>query len=170
MRLHLTTALLLVLMPPQAMADEPPKEEHILGWVEWARLMPDDVRIKAKLDTGATTSSLNALDQETFERDGEEWIAFDILDPEDEDRRIRLEREITRHVRIVRHSGDHQRRPVVEMELCLGGRRLREEVNLVDRTELTYQLLVGRNHMEDAILVDPGETFVGDTPCPSSSH
>ncbi|MFP4244705.1 MAG: RimK/LysX family protein, partial [Ectothiorhodospira sp.] len=72
--------------------------------------------------------------------------------------------------RIVRHSGDHQRRPVVEMELCLGGLRLRDEVSLVDRTELTYQLLVGRNHMEGAILVDPGETFVGDTPCPSSSH
>lgn len=168
MRFPFPAVLLLLLLPlAPAMADPPAREMHILGWVEWIRLMPEDLRIKAKLDTGATTSSLNALNQKIFERDGEEWIAFDILDPDDEDRHIRLEREITRYVRIVRHSGDHQRRPVVEVDLCLGGVQRREEVSLVDRTELNYQLLVGRNHMEGAILVDPGETFLGEARCPS---
>jgi hypothetical protein len=130
--------------------------QSIHGWEEEVVLMPEGIRLKAKMDTGATSSSLNALNKEIFQRDGDEWIAFDIIDPEDEDNKVRLERKIVRHVRIIRHDGNHQRRPVVSMELCLGRHRRDADVSLVDRTELSYQVLVGRNHMKDIIVVDSG--------------
>lgn len=167
------TALAGALLMPMAGADddkdapdsEAPEPMRILGYVEDVTLIPEGIVLKAKMDTGATTSSLNALNKETFERDGKEWIAFDIIDPDDEDNRIRLEREITRHVRIIRHSGDHQRRPVVEVGLCMGDVYRKEEVSLIDRTALSYQLLVGRNHMAGAILLDSRDKFLQAPDC-----
>jgi hypothetical protein len=131
-------------------------ELSIHGWIEEVVIQPEGIRLKAKLDTGATTSSLNALNKETFKRDGDEWIAFDIINPEDENDKVRLERKIVRYVRIIRHDGERQRRPVVSMELCLGAHRRDADISLIDRTELSYQVLVGRNHMEGIILVDSG--------------
>lgn len=173
MKWLLIAALLGALLTPMASADddeepplpEAPEQMRILGWLENVALMPEGIVLKAKMDTGATTSSLNALNKETFERDGKEWIAFDIIDPDDKTNKIRLEREITRHVRIIRHSGNHQRRPVIEMGLCMGDVYRKKEISLIDRTELSYQLLVGRNHMAGAVLVDPKERYLQAPDC-----
>ncbi|TVP89569.1 MAG: hypothetical protein EA347_03990 [Thioalkalivibrio sp.] len=137
----------------------------IHGWVERIEILPEGISLKAKMDTGATTSSLNALNKERFERDGERWIAFDIIDPEDADNTVRVERPITRHVRIVRHDGEFQRRPVVAIALCIGPHYREEEMSLIDRTQLNYQALVGRNHMNGIILVDSSETFLHRPRC-----
>jgi hypothetical protein len=133
------------------------REQSIHGWVEEVLLKPENIRLTAKMDTGATTSSLNALNKEIFERDGEEWIAFDIVNPEDENDTKRLERRIVRYVRIIRHEGEHQRRPVVSMGICMGEHYREADVSLIDRTELTHQALIGRNHMKGIILVDSGQ-------------
>ncbi|OOG28620.1 hypothetical protein B1C78_01830 [Thioalkalivibrio denitrificans] len=145
--------------------DDKASAQSIHGYAEEVIIRPEGIRLKARLDTGATSSSLNALNKETFERDDEEWIAFDIIDPEDEDKKIRLERKIVRHARIIRHDGNHQRRPVVSMELCLGEHRREADVSLIDRTALTYQMLIGRNHMKDIILVDSGQTNIQPPRC-----
>ncbi len=145
------------------------EEDHVRtihGWVERIEILPEGISLKAKLDTGATTSSLNALNRERFERNGERWIAFDIIDPEDADNSVRLERPITRNVRILQHDGGFQRRPVVSIGLCIGPHYREEEVSLVDRTHLNYQALVGRNHLGGIILVDSAETFLHSPGCP----
>jgi hypothetical protein len=161
-------ALLLFLIPVQAPADTAqgrPTRQQIMGWVERVEIFPEGIQLKAKMDTGATISSLNALNKKIFERDGREWIAFDIIDPEDEQNTIRIEREIIRYVRIVRHDGNHQRRPVVRIGLCMGEVYREAEVSLIDRTQLTYQALVGRNHMQGAILVDSSRTCTQPPAC-----
>ncbi len=137
----------------------------IHGWVERIEILPEGISLKAKLDTGATTSSLNALNKARFERDGEQWIAFDIIDPENADNTVRVERPITRNVRIVRHDGGFQRRPVVSIGLCIGPHYRDAEMSLIDRTHLNYQALVGRNHMNGIILVDSAETFLHSPRC-----
>lgn len=166
MPLFRAAALLLSLLiaTPHLAANEP-ETRSIFGWVERIEILPEGIPLKAKMDTGATTSSLNALNKEYFRRDGKRWVAFDIIDPENPDNTVRLERRITRYVRILRHDGDHQRRPVVTVGLCMGDIYREEEMNLVDRTELNYQALVGRNHMEGIILVDPAETFMRPPRC-----
>jgi len=141
------------------------RQQSIHGWVETVILKPDNIELNAKMDTGATTSSLNALNKEIFERDGEEWIAFDIINPKDEDDTKRLERKITRYVRIIRHDGNHQRRPVVNMAICMGEHLREEEVSLIDRTELTYQVLIGRNHMAGIILLDSEHKYLQPPRC-----
>ncbi|AHE97311.1 hypothetical protein THITH_02405 [Thioalkalivibrio paradoxus ARh 1] len=160
----LSAVLLPALMATAAVAKEP-ETRTIHGWVERIQILPEGIPLKTKMDTGATTSSLNALNKEKFERDGERWIAFDIIDPEDPDGKVRIERRITRFVRIIRHDGEHQRRPVVSVGLCMGTHYREEEMSLIDRTELNYQALVGRNHMKGIILVDPAATFIQPPRC-----
>jgi hypothetical protein len=154
----------LLIATPHLAADEP-DTRSIFGWVERIEILPEGIPLKAKMDTGATTSSLNALNKEYFRRDGKRWVAFDIIDPQNPDNSVRLERRITRYVRIIRHDGDRQRRPVVTIALCMGDIYREEEMNLVDRTELNYQALVGRNHMAGVIVVDPAETFMQRPRC-----
>lgn len=142
---------------------------EIAGYVEKVQIAGTDLVFDARLDSGATTSSLNALDIERFERDGKDWVRFDVVDPKDKEKRIALEYPVKRNVRIVRHDGNHQNRPVIQLPLCIGSHERLEDVSLVDRSELTYQLLVGRNHMRGAILIDSGKRFMHEPRCPSAS-
>ncbi len=50
----------------------------VFGWVEWAYIEPLHIHVKAKLDSGAKTSSLSAVDMERFTRDGDAWIRFHV--------------------------------------------------------------------------------------------
>lgn len=141
------------------------KELSIAGYVENVTIYPENLTFESRMDTGATTSSLNALNQKRFERDGKEWIRFDVVDPDNDKKKITLEREIVRNVRIIRHDGNHQRRPVVKMGFCIGDKYREGDVSLQDRSELTYQLLVGRNHMKNSVLVDSGHKHLLDPRC-----
>lgn len=62
---------LLLIAPVMAEEDKP-----VFGWVEKSTLEPWGVEVKAKLDSGALTSSMDARDIETFDKDGEEWVRF----------------------------------------------------------------------------------------------
>jgi len=161
----LTMLLGLAVQTQSAAAHESGASLAILGVVENVLIVEEGVALEARMDTGATSSSLNALNKERFERDGEDWIRFEIIDPEDEDARITLERPIERIVRIRRHSGDSQERPVVRMEFCIGDQLLTADTSLIDRTALTYQALIGRSHMAGHILVDSGEEHLRAPNC-----
>lgn len=161
----LPVALLLGLLSTGGAQAGDPDVRTIHGWVERIEILPEGVSLKARMDTGATISSLNALNKEYFRRDGKRWIVFDIIDPEDPENFVRIERPIIRHIRIVSHDGDFQRRPVVSIGFCIGPHYREEEVSLTDRSQLIYQVLVGRNHMRGIILVDSAETFLHRPNC-----
>lgn len=160
--------LALVFTSSMAYADEPrddePRDLDIFGWVEWVELLDGNIRMKAKLDTGAATSSLDATDIERFRKDGKRWVRFTVTDPESEEQLV-LEKRLVRNVRIVRHGDEYQRRPVVKMDMCLGDRLQEVEVNLIDRRNFIYPLLLGRSALEEAALVDSGSTFQFSPAC-----
>ena len=137
---------------------------EILGWVENVRLMDPDIKLKAKLDTGAETSSLDVDIVKKFRMDDKRWVRFRVLDRETGEEHV-LVRERLRTVSIVRHDGKRQSRPVVEMKICVANRVLDTEVSLIDRSEFTYPLLLGRKTLESFALVDPANTFLSSPDC-----
>jgi len=161
--LALPAALLLSLHTlPSLAADGTP-----LGWVERGKVLPEEVTVKFKLDTGALTSSMHAEDIEYFERDGDEWVRFD-LDLEDIERdklvKSRIERKLHREL-TVRGAGGKEDRPVVLMKVCIGERLLEEQFSLRDRDEMHYPVLLGRRTLEKLGPVDSARTFTIEPSC-----
>lgn len=75
---------------------------------------------------------------------------------------------IKRRAKIKRHAGKSQRRPVVELTLCLDGQRRAVDVKLVNREGLDYQLLVGRSFLRSQILIDLGRRYLTNPNCLAS--
>jgi len=137
---------------------------EIVGWVERARLLDPDVHLKAKLDTGADTSSLDVQILKKFRKDEKRWVRFRLIDRETGEEHI-IVRERIRTVSIVMHDGERQTRPVVRMKICIAGRILNTDVSLIDRSEFTFPLLLGRSALESFALVDPGNTYLSSPDC-----
>lgn len=120
----------------------------VLGGVEDVELRAWGVRLPARIDTGAATSSLRVKDLTHTEH----WATF-VLPAPDGDRKIRLHIEDWRRIRS--SDGIEERRPVVEMDLVLGGVPLRTQVTLDDRSRMAYPMLVGRRTLAGRFVVDP---------------
>ncbi|MEO1188012.1 MAG: RimK/LysX family protein [Pseudomonadota bacterium] len=74
---------------------------------------------------------------------------------------------VVRWVSIRRRGGGFIVRPVVMMDMCIAGVRVRGEVNLADRSGFNYPLLIGRNMLSDAgISVDSRQIFAASRACP----
>jgi len=177
MRYWLAVLLLLIWGMAGAAPDDPEYDSRrILGWVEATVLAPDGpaIRFKSKLDTGAGTSSLHATAIEPFERDGERWVRFDVplTDHLDVDadalavERLTFERPISRTVRITSSGNpDGEMRYVVYLAFCLGGEHYRAEFTLADRSSLLYPVLIGRDLLEERIVVDSAYSFLAPRGC-----
>jgi hypothetical protein len=136
----------------------------IFGYVERVIISDQGFSVKAKLDTGAETSSLDAHNIQRFRRGGDRYVRFEVIDPETGNM-ITLERELARTVRIRQHNRPPVQRPVIKMWLCIGHLMQRVEVNLTPRTDFIYPLLVGRSAMRGAIIVDPDLSFTSRPRC-----
>ena len=137
----------------------------ILGWLEWASLEPAHILLKAKLDSGAKTSSLSAIDVEPFERDGAAWVRFTVPisaadGGTDHRQKIAMERALQREALIKRHDAAPALRPVVEIGVCVGGTHFTTPVTLTDRSHFNYPLLLGRSALRDRALIDVAHTYL----------
>lgn len=147
-------------------------EDKVFGWVEKATLEPWGVEVKAKLDSGALTSSLDARDIERFEKDDEEWVRFR-LELEDEATGDLFSREMElplyRDLR-VRGAGGRDERLVVLMKVCMGDTIYEEQFGLRNREEMHYPLLLGRRSIGHLGLLDVTRTFLNSPNCDESSE
>ncbi len=120
--------------------------------------------LDAKVDTGADSTSVDARNIETFERDGEKWVRFEIVS--NNDRNLTLERPIVSDVTIIQASGARQERYVVKLDLCVGDLLLPTEVNLANREGLDFRMLLGREFLiRGHFLVNPAEEFKAAPNC-----
>lgn len=133
-----------------------------LGWREWVQL-PDlvDVPVKAKVDTGAKTSSLHAFFIEPYTRDGKPWVKF-LLHPNQNDNDIEVEcHAAVSDRREVSDSGGHkEKRYVIESSIVIGKDVLIAELTLTDRDSMSFRMLLGRNLLRGSFLVDSGSSFL----------
>lgn len=138
---------------------ESPKNETadgklVVGETEqvWLDIVNDS--FAARIDTGATTSSLSAQDITVFERDGKPWVSFNMAH-EGVDEKLQVETRLVRYVRIRQASADDiERRPVVELTMRLGRLAEKTEFTLTDRSQMTYSVLLGREFLKDIAVVD----------------
>ncbi|VVO38557.1 hypothetical protein PS712_05618 [Pseudomonas fluorescens] len=127
--------------------------------------------LKAKMDTGALTASLSAKDIETFTRDGEDWVRFRLA-TKDASNKV-YEHKVARISKIKTRSEEDEdedtaaptKRPVVDLELCLGNVKRTVEVNLTDRSSFNYPLLIGAKALREfGAAVNPARRFTADKP------
>ncbi|WP_339544009.1 retropepsin-like aspartic peptidase RloA2 [Pseudomonas sp. RA_35y_Pfl2_P32] len=128
--------------------------------------------LKAKMDTGALTASLSAKDIETFTRDGEEWVRFRLA-TKDASNKV-YEHKVARISKIKSRAEEDEddqevaaptKRPVVDLELCLGDVKRTVEVNLTDRSSFNYPLLIGAKALREfGAAVNPARRFTADKP------
>lgn len=131
------------------------EKRQIFGWKEWVKVGTKADTMRAKLDSGARTSSLHAENVEEFERDGRKWVRFSMKHPNKKDTKsILVKAPVQRVARVKNTDGTIERRYVVELGFTVGDRQLREEFTLNDRTGLTCPILIGRNALRHLGYVD----------------
>lgn len=134
----------------------------LLGWREWISLPTLGIgRVKAKVDTGARSSSLHAFDIETFEQDSANWVRFSVNpDQGDTDLIITTSAPLIEY-RPVRSSSGHQSvRPVVLVDIRIGDWQWPIELTLASRDEMGFRMLLGRQAVRNRFLVDSGQSFL----------
>jgi hypothetical protein len=123
-------------------------EKETLGAVEEIIVFPWNVKLLARIDTGAATSSMDARDIrikdntvefKLFESGGAQAVGLPIVG-----------------WRNVRTSEGQARRPVVHLQLCIGSQLISTAINLNDRSRMEYSLLIGRNALANRFVVDVG--------------
>ncbi len=139
----------------------------VVGLREWVALPDLGVAgLRAKIDTGASTSSLHATDIEPFERDGENWVRFTAhLGSVVQLRHRRCEAPLVTMKTIKSSNGHAQVRYVISTTLALGDRVWRVEFTLACRKAMRYRLLLGSKALIDGqLVVNPGVKYVQDKP------
>ena len=140
------------------------EEKEVVGWVEKVKIFPSNLIVQGKLDTGADYSSLSALRIEEYEKNGEPWVKFSLKNRYGEEKEIN--ERVLRTALIKRHGGKApQKRPVIRLAICLGSHYMETDVNLVDRSNFDYQLLIGRNYLAGNVMVDPSSTYMAEPSC-----
>ncbi|SEI86505.1 Uncharacterized conserved protein [Allopseudospirillum japonicum] len=136
-----------------------------VGWKEVIRFPDLGIQVRAKIDTGAKTSALHAVEIQGFEHQGQQWVRFTSFNEEAlGDPEVKCEVPVY-DVRRVRSSNGHaQQRYVIKTRMQLGALEQKIQLTLVDRSKMDYPMLLGRRAMEHHILVAPGASYLHGQP------
>lgn len=117
--------------------------------------------LNMRVDTGAKTSSLHVDNIQPENRDGEDWVSFDIHpDIHNVARHVRRAAKVKEIRQIKSSNAEKEKRYVIETTMCMGARSWPIEVTLTDRSNMTYLMLLGREAMSGRLVVDPEHEYV----------
>ncbi len=136
-------------------------EKPAIGWREWVSLVELGVPwVKAKVDTGARSSSLHAWDVRIDEGGGE--VRFAVHPFQHDDVLTVPVRAPLVGMRDVRSSnGDVERRPAIVTSALIRGEAVPIELTLTNRDDMGFRMLLGRSALRRRFLVDAGRSFLG---------
>lgn len=143
----------------------------VFGWLEKTRIEPWGVTVKAKLDSGALTSSMHAENIERFRKNKEDWVRFTVEvrdEVTDETVSKEFERPVYRRSRI-RGAGGEDVRPVVKMQICIKDVIYEEQFSLRDRENMLYPVLLGRRTLKRLGAIDVVSTYLHEPQCRNKS-
>jgi hypothetical protein len=133
----------------------------IIGFREWVSLPGLGIdAIKAKIDTGAKTSSLHAFDINLVKKKGRTYVRFKVH-PLQNELNIEVDCEaLLVEKRIVTDSGGHkEERYVIETTLFMGPMKKKVEFTLTNRESMKYRMLIGRTALEH-FYIDPCQSYL----------
>lgn len=142
------------------------RQQQVIGWREWISI-PDLAvpRVKAKIDTGARSSCLHAFRIRVFEKDGGDFVRFQVHPLQRSAKEtIQAEARVL-EFRDIRSSNGHvARRPVIVTHVEWNGIRWPIELTLANRDEMGFRMLLGREAVRSRFLVEPGKSYLGGSP------
>ncbi len=143
------------------------KNKVIAGWIETVSFTQDNLPVYAKLDTGAKTSSIHAINIKKLQKNNEDWVSFTLVlqGADDKIHKIPMEAPRTRHVLIKKHGEESDERVAIDLNFCFNGEMHTAEFTLANRKKYNYSVLLGRSFMKEVVLVDPANTFLIQSSC-----
>ena len=109
-----------------------------------------------RLDTGAAASSLDARNIRQFERDGKQWVKFQVMDRKTQ-RPIEVSRPVV-HIAAIK-SNPASKRYVISLRTRIASIDQFVDFTLSDRSTSTHAMVLGRNFLRDQALVDVGRSY-----------
>ncbi|MBI1311982.1 ATP-dependent zinc protease [bacterium] len=148
------------------MASRETSRSLVIGWREWLELPDLGIRrVKAKIDTGARSSSLHAFDVRPFERDGKQFVRFRVHPLQRNNRQsVEAEAEVLEYRKVKSSNGQTSKRPVILTTVEALGEVWQIELTLANRDEMGFRMLLGREAVRGRFLVDAGSSFYGGGP------
>lgn len=133
-----------------------------VGWREWLALPELGLpAIKAKVDTGAKTSALHAFQVDTFNRQGEEWVRFNMHPLQnDNDLVVECEARLLEQRQVTDSGGHQEMRYVIQTRLQIAGLDMPVQLTLTNRDSMRFRMLLGRQAMNNHMLVNPAASFL----------
>ena len=144
------------------MTDPEPAATLLLGWREWVALPGLGLPlIKAKVDTGARTSTLPAFYLAPYRRAGTQRVRFGIHPLRGRtDVVVHGETEVIDRRQVTDSGGHRELRYVIQTPARVGGREWPIEVTLSNRETMLFRMLLGRTAIAGRALVDPDRSFL----------
>ncbi len=135
-----------------------PIATRVAGVIEQVSLPNLGIHLDAKLDTGAKSSALNAQNIEFFSKGRAKFVRFSLTDGSG--KQLAVERPLVRMVRIRRAGVKVVKRPIIKLNVCVGGQTAVTLFSLTDRSRLNYQVLIGRRFLAGRFIVASGKTHL----------
>lgn len=135
-------------------------EVTTLGWRERLALPQLGIpSLRAKLDTGARSSSLHVDALETFERNGDTWLRFAVGIGRRFPRHVQCEAMATDRRVVVDTGGGRSERWFIRTQVMLAGECFEVDMNLTDRRHMLFPMLLGRTALFGRFTVDPALSY-----------
>ena len=129
-----------------------------IGWREWIYLPKyKNFPIKAKIDTGATSSALNAYDIAVYKKGNQSWVRFKLKQYK---RILKINSKLIKQKKITSSFGDTEIRPVIKMKIKLGNQSWDTEVTLAMRSSMTYPMLIGRSSLKKKHIIHSHKSYL----------
>jgi hypothetical protein len=143
-------------------ADRSP-DPLMVGWREYVDFPDWSIRrVKAKIDTGARTSALDAAGYELRPGDGEVLVAALrlALDRKHLDRVRVIHVPVVAMVAVRNTSGVFEQRPLIETTIRLGPVSKRVQLTITNRADMRFPMILGRRALQHDFIVDVSRQYL----------